>query len=127
MLKGSVTNVKVKTTKKKTGSKSAPITIESATEDTQDGASDDAASIISGNEDDKGSVVSAILEEDICYECGLSTLNSDSWNDVIMCDLCDSEYHLHCQQLTVAPTGSWVCLMRNITKTSNLKCQKASR
>jgi len=70
---------------------------------------DDEISVFSGNEDDKGSVVSALLEEDICYHCGLGTMNGDEWGEVVMCDLCDGEYHLRCQGLDCTPEGSFVC------------------
>lgn len=70
---------------------------------------DDEATVFSGNEDDKGSVVSALLEEDICYHCGLGTMNGDEWGEVVMCDLCDGEYHLRCQGLESTPEGSFVC------------------
>lgn len=70
---------------------------------------DEETSIVSGNEDDKGSVVSAILDEDICYECGGYTLDGSEWNNVILCDLCDGEYHLHCQGLKCMPEGSFMC------------------
>jgi hypothetical protein len=69
----------------------------------------DVASIVSGNEDDKGSVVSAILDEDICYQCGGYTLDGNEWSSVVMCDLCDGEYHLHCQGLECTPEGAFVC------------------
>jgi hypothetical protein len=75
----------------------------------ESGDQDEVASFVSGNEDDKGSVTSAILDEDICYECGLSTLNGEEWNNVIMCDMCDGEYHLQCQHLSAMPEGSFVC------------------
>lgn len=70
---------------------------------------DDEASVFSGNEDDKGSVVSALLEEDICYHCGMNTMNGDEWGEVVMCDTCDGEYHLRCQGLSSTPEGSFVC------------------
>lgn len=73
-------------------------------------ADDGANSVVSGNEDDRGSVVSAILDEDICYQCGLCTLDDpDNWNNVVMCDMCDGEYHLKCQGLKCIPEGSFVC------------------
>lgn len=77
--------------------------------DSDAGSSDETNSIVSGNEDDKGSVVSALLEEDICYQCGEGTMNGDEWGDVVMCDICDGEYHLKCQNLTCTPEGSFFC------------------
>ena len=91
-------------------------TTDSNSENNCTSAEDDQASVFSGNEDDKGSVVSAVLDEDICYECGLSTLNGSDWDSVIMCDVCDGEYHLHCLGLKSAPEGSFVCV----------KCQEES-
>ncbi len=77
--------------------------------DSDAGTSDDTNSVVSGNEDDKGSVVSALLEEDICYQCGEGTMNGDDWGEVVMCDICDGEYHLKCQNLTCTPEGSFFC------------------
>jgi len=77
--------------------------------DSDAGTSDDTNSVVSGNEDDKGSVVSALLEEDICYQCGEGTMNGDEWGEVVMCDICDGEYHLKCQNLTCTPEGSFFC------------------
>lgn len=79
-------------------------------EDEDVDGNDGGNSIVSGNEDDRGSVVSAILDEDICYQCGLCTLDDpDNWNNVVMCDTCDGEYHLKCQGLECAPEGSFFC------------------
>lgn len=68
---------------------------------------------ISGNIDDKGSVVSAILEEDICFICGHSTmLDTGEWDNVILCDKCDGEYHISCCKLNgldEVPEESFVC------------------
>lgn len=77
--------------------------------DSDAGISDDTNSVVSGNEDDKGSVVSALLEEDICYMCGEGTMNGDEWGEVVMCDICDGEYHLKCQNLSCTPEGSFFC------------------
>lgn len=81
--------------------------------DSDDGDSDsaDGDSVLSGNEDDKGSVVSAILDEDICCECGLSTLDCLGDQSVVMCDLCDSETHISCAGFTRAPAedDSFIC------------------
>lgn len=105
---------KLKASVSSSGSKKQKKSV-SVTEDSVDSSSSnqkcdgDTATIVSGNEDDKGSVVSAILDEDICYLCGQYTLNGDEWDNVIMCDLCDGEYHLPCQGLECTPEGSFVC------------------
>lgn len=79
-------------------------------EDGEEGVEGDENTIVSGNEDDRGSVVSAILDEDICYTCGLCTLDDpDNWNNVVMCDTCDGEYHLKCQGLECTPEGAFFC------------------
>lgn len=69
---------------------------------------EDATSDWSGNSDDEGSVMSAVLEENICFECGRSTLEDDK-NTIVMCDRCDGEYHAACQQLERIPRISWKC------------------
>jgi hypothetical protein len=61
------------------------------------------------SDDDRCSVASAILEEDICFKCGSSTLNEPSWSDLILCDVCDGEFHLACAGLDVAPRSGWRC------------------
>jgi hypothetical protein len=103
--------LKVQEGKKGSKSKKAPDGGNASNAGGDDSDSDsDAASVVSGNADDQGSVVSAILEEDICFQCGLSTISADGWGEVIMCDVCDGEYHCSCQNLTSAPEGSFVCL-----------------
>lgn len=62
-----------------------------------------------GNENDEGSVASGILEEDFCHFCGNSTLSSESWNNVILCDICDAEYHTSCLKLEKIPRSTFVC------------------
>jgi hypothetical protein len=62
-----------------------------------------------GNEDDTGSVCSGILEEDYCLQCGESTLSSDVWNGVILCDYCDGEYHMQCAGLEQIPDDAFTC------------------
>jgi hypothetical protein len=62
-----------------------------------------------GNEDDNGSVASGVLEEDYCFECGLSTLETLHLNNVILCDICDGEYHLECVGLDRIPRSTFVC------------------
>jgi hypothetical protein len=62
-----------------------------------------------GNEDDTGSVGSGILEEDYCFECGIPTMQNLTQNDVILCDVCDGEYHLKCVGLTAVPETDFMC------------------
>lgn len=62
-----------------------------------------------GNADDAGSVCSGVLEEDFCQACGLSTLSSDAWDGVVLCDGCDAEYHLNCVHLPAVPEGDFTC------------------
>ena len=64
-----------------------------------------------GNEDETGSIDSAALDEDICYTCGVSTENEDEdcWDQLIICDRCNGEYHLKCVNLELAPEDSWTC------------------
>lgn len=69
---------------------------------------EDASSDWSGNSDDEGSVMSGVLEENICFECGRSTMEDDK-NTIVMCDRCDGEYHAACQQLERIPRISWKC------------------
>jgi hypothetical protein len=66
-----------------------------------------------GNEDDRGSVASGILEEDFCQICGLSTLAAGSWSNVILCDVCDSEYHIPCLKMNKVPRSMFVCYKCN--------------
>jgi hypothetical protein len=49
-----------------------------------------------GISDDEGSVDSAILDENICYECGKKTHRETEFDTLILCDECDAEYHLAC-------------------------------
>lgn len=62
-----------------------------------------------GNENEEGSVASGILEEDFCQSCGLSTLSSDGWNSVILCDVCDAEFHVSCLKMDKPPRSTFVC------------------
>ena len=75
----------------------------------EDEAGDDASNF-SGNEDDRDSVVSAILDEDICIACGLSTMvGTIPVENVILCDGCDGEYHMQCEGLLSVPEGTFTC------------------
>jgi hypothetical protein len=62
-----------------------------------------------GNENEEGSVASGILEEDFCQSCGLSTLSSEGWNSVILCDVCDAEFHVSCLKMNKPPRSTFVC------------------
>lgn len=56
-----------------------------------------------------GSVGSGLLDENICYQCGECT-DDHAWDKLIMCDLCDGEYHFHCVGLEdLAPRRGWKC------------------
>eukprot|EP01036_Dinobryon_divergens_P026965 gene26965-35669_t len=59
--------------------------------------------------DDTCSVLSGILEEDICYTCGKSTINSEDWGSVVLCDGCNGEYHLQCAGLETIPESNFIC------------------
>lgn len=59
--------------------------------------------------DDTCSVLSGILEEDICYTCGKSTINSEEWGSVVLCDGCNGEYHLQCAGLETIPESNFIC------------------
>lgn len=52
----------------------------------------------SGNSDSKGSVDSACLDEDICYECGESTtdMKEEDFDKIVLCERCEGEFHLIC-------------------------------
>jgi hypothetical protein len=74
-----------------------------------------------GNEDETGSVDSGVMEEDFCFECGISTLaNADEWNNVILCDRCDAEYHLKCVGLEVVPRREYIC-RKCVSEVENMK------
>ena len=60
----------------------------------------------SGNSDDDGTVASGILDENICFECGMETIGEPDWEKLFLCDRCDGEYHLNCCYLKVAPRKS---------------------
>ena len=62
-----------------------------------------------GNEDEAGSVASGIIEEDYCFQCGKSTMDCLGNNSVVLCDVCDGEYHLSCAGLTKLPRSTFVC------------------
>lgn len=63
-----------------------------------------------GLEEESGSVDSGILEEDICLECGKSTIsNPELFDQIIICDICDAEYHTSCLGFDKVPQGSFEC------------------
>ena len=52
---------------------------------------------------------SGLLDEDICFECGASTLKAN-WTDLIICDSCEGEYHWQCVGLELLPRRKfWYC------------------
>jgi hypothetical protein len=63
----------------------------------------------SGNSDDEGSVNSGMLDEDICYECGLDTTGESDWSKLLICEKCDGEYHLKCVNLENVPRHRFIC------------------
>lgn len=78
----------------------------------------------SGNSDDEGSVDSGILEENICFHCGISTSSATEWSNVVLCDRCDGEYHLDCVGLESVPRISFTCprCQEEIAAYSKLSC-----
>jgi hypothetical protein len=67
-----------------------------------------------GNSEADGSVNSGLLEEDICFKCGEHTTVGEN---IILCDMCDGEYHLACTGLEIIPRLKWYC--DDCTKESN--------
>jgi len=59
--------------------------------------------------DDTGSVKSGILEEDICFTCGIVTNDSGDWKNVILCDNCNAEFHIKCVGLESIPESDFIC------------------
>jgi len=62
-----------------------------------------------GNSDSEGSIDSAALDEDICFECGTNTLYEQNWESLLICDRCSGEYHLKCVGLDMIPRRGWIC------------------
>jgi hypothetical protein len=80
-----------------------------------------------GNSNSLGSVDSGLLDENVCYECGLNTLQQANWNDLILCDICDGisfvdccnirsycygglgEYHIGCVNRDSVPRAKFTC------------------
>lgn len=62
----------------------------------------------SGNSDSKGSVDSACLDENVCFECGESTagMTPEECAQMILCDRCDGEFHIKCVKLESMPRSS---------------------
>jgi hypothetical protein len=56
----------------------------------------------SGISDEKGSVGSGLMVEDVCHVCGDSTLNEGNWNSVWLCDVCEGEFHRSCVEESAA-------------------------
>jgi len=67
----------------------------------------------SGNSESDGSVDTACLDENVCYECGEGTsdLSKEELDTIVLCDCCDGEYHLKCVGLERMPRQSveFVC------------------
>lgn len=61
-----------------------------------------------GNSDSLGSVNSGVLDENLCFICGIETTDDD-YEKVVLCDCCDGEYHLSCVGLSGLPRISWTC------------------
>lgn len=61
-----------------------------------------------GNSDSLGSVNSGVLDENLCFLCGVKTTDDD-YDKVVLCDCCDGEYHLTCVGLSGLPRISWTC------------------
>jgi len=49
--------------------------------------------------------------DDVCDACGLSTLTQAGapMANVLICEVCEAERHLHCSGLSEAPEGDYVC------------------
>ena len=62
-----------------------------------------------GNSDSDGSVDSAVLDEDICFHCGKATTDEADWSSLIICDVCEAEYHLSCLNLAMVPRNKFRC------------------
>ena len=62
-----------------------------------------------GYSDDEGSVDSGVLEESVCFECGKQTKRDKECDNLILCDICDSEYHLECVGLDHRPLTRSAC------------------
>jgi hypothetical protein len=63
-----------------------------------------------GNSDTLGSVNSGVLDENLCFLCGIAT-TEDEYDQIVLCDTCDGEYHLSCVGLTSLPRISWTCTL----------------
>ena len=64
----------------------------------------------SGNTNSDGTVDSGALDEDVCFECGESTTDFlQPGRTILICDMCEGEYHLACVQLDLAPRHGWEC------------------
>jgi hypothetical protein len=63
-----------------------------------------------GNSDSLGSVNSGVLDENLCFLCGIATTEAE-YERIVLCDTCDGEYHLDCVGLTSLPRISWTCTL----------------
>jgi hypothetical protein len=92
--------------------KQAPVKSKRARRHKKDTIIGEVMSDFSGYSNDRCSVVSGLLEESICFECGLVT-NSDPWDSLIICDSCEGEYHICCvfdvSAGQLPPRATYIC------------------
>jgi hypothetical protein len=64
-----------------------------------------------GYSDEEGSVESGILDEKVCCECGIKTDRKKECEELVLCDVCDSEYHMKCVGMERTRTRAlvWTC------------------
>lgn len=64
-----------------------------------------------GYSDEEGSVESGVLDEKVCCDCGVRTNRKKEWEELVLCDICDSEYHMKCVGLERSRTRAlvWTC------------------
>lgn len=64
-----------------------------------------------GYSDEEGSVESGVLDEKVCCDCGVRTNRKKEWEELVLCDVCDSEYHMKCVGLERTRTRAlvWTC------------------
>jgi transposase InsO family protein len=58
-----------------------------------------------------GSIDPLLGEADPDAACEVCRSQDESTNPLLLCDICDAAYHLHCLQpaLTQVPAGNWIC------------------
>lgn len=64
-----------------------------------------------GYSDEAGSVESGVLDENVCCDCGIKTNRKKECDELVLCDVCDSEYHIKCVGLERTRTRAlaWTC------------------